>query len=89
MKLRPIINQEFSHFSPIEWRFKKKHINGKVIFRKKEKDYYFIIHHTAIGTKNSLIDNNKTYKTKEEAAIAAENAIELWYTVQGRLFILR
>lgn len=88
MKLIPITLNDLPHLDPIEWRFKKKNVTGKVRYRKDFDDYIYELEHPQFKKKSSLDENNK-FETKEEAAQAAENWIDLWDSVQGKLFAIR
>jgi len=86
MKLVPVTLQDFPHLEPVEWTFKKQHVRGKV--KKKEEKYYYELDHPSMGNKCSL-DEEKVYETKEDARDAAENYIDLWYSLNGRILALR
>lgn len=88
MKLVPILLYDHMYLPPKKWRFKKRHINGKVIYRESSNDYIYVLEHHLLDI-DSECDKGETFATKEEAAKAAENFIELWYSVQGRLLSLK
>ncbi|WP_374724108.1 hypothetical protein [Calidifontibacillus erzurumensis] len=88
MKLIPITLYDLPHLPAVEWRFKKKGVTGKVKYRKETKDFIYELYHPQFKVKSSL-DDNKFFLTKEEAAKAAENWIDLWDAVQGRISALK
>lgn len=71
------------HLPPVEWKFKKHHVNG--IIRKKDDQYYYILYHPSFKE----LKSDKYYSSLEEAAKAAEQFINTWYHVQGRLLALK
>lgn len=88
MKLIPITLNDLPHLQPVSWRFKKHHVHGKIHYRKNKDDFIYVLEHPQFKVKNSELDDNKTFETLEDARIAAENWIDLWYAVQGRILAL-
>lgn len=85
MKLVPVIVRELPFHSPVEWRFKKHKVQGKIIYRKNENQYIYYLEHPSFKKVVCSTDERKRYNSLEDARIAAEQWIDLWYSVQGRI----
>jgi len=85
MKLRPVILNDLPHLNPIEWRFKKHKVEGKIIYRKDTEEYIYYLYYNSFKKEVSSVEEGKVFKTLEEASDASEKWIDLWYSVQGRI----
>lgn len=83
LKLIAIGLAEFSHLPPVEWRFKKSYVNG--IINKENDQYSYTLYHPSFNE----IKGEKVYSSLEDCRLAAEQFINTWYIVQGRILALK
>ncbi|NYV66552.1 hypothetical protein HYI36_14895 [Bacillus sp. Gen3] len=84
IKLVPVIISDLP-LAPVEWRFKKHKVQGKILYLKKKNCYVYFLNHPSFKKEINSETEGNTYKTLEDARIAAEKWIDLWYSVQGRI----
>lgn len=71
------------HLPPVEWKFKKHHVNG--VIRREDNEYYYILYHPSFKE----IKGDERYSSLGEASNAAEQFIDTWYHIQGKLLALK
>ncbi|WP_240377266.1 hypothetical protein [Bacillus piscicola] len=79
MKLIPTVD-----FGIIEsWRFKKHNVTGVITKNRKTGMYQYEITH------ETFVEKREGFLTLEDAKSVAENKINLWYSVQGKLLAIK